>query len=232
MVSILIANEDLHMIKELINGVIGKNKRIKIAKIATSQEETIEILKNGEVDVAILYLNSTRFEAKEIFDAIYKDKYVDSIITINRNFEEAKQVIENKMIFDYIIEGSNKDEMIYKINRIIECKDIDEKRKKIIKELKYIGYNIEHVGTNYLIDTILQLHINKELRLDNLQQDVYPIVSKIYNESVHNIKCNINRATECMYYECDSKRLREYFGFCDDTKPRAKTVVFTVLNKI
>jgi len=40
------------------------------------------------------------------------------------------------------------------------------------------------------------------------------------------------RATECMYYECDSERLKRYFGFYDDKKPTAKTVIFTVLSKI
>ncbi len=230
MVSILIANKDLMKIKELINEVLDNNKKIRISNITTNQKETIDMLNNEEIDAAIIYLKS--FNINEILSSIDKEKFQDSIIIINDEFEKNNNTIGSKLIYDYIIEGSNKNELKYKINRLIESKDIEEKRTNIVKELKYIGYNIEYVGTNYLIDTILQLYINKELMLDNLQQDVYPIVSKIYNESVHNIKCNINRATECMYYECDSERLKEYFGFCEDTKPTAKTVAFTVLNKI
>lgn len=68
--------------------------------------------------------------------------------------------------------------------------------------------------------------------IDNLQRDIYPLISKVYNKTINNIKCNINNATESMYYRCESKILREYFKFHDDTKPTAKTVIYTILNKI
>lgn len=66
----------------------------------------------------------------------------------------------------------------------------------------------------------------------NLQKDIYPIIAKIFNKTPHNIKCNINNATESMYYNCDINVLKEYFYFTDDRKPTTKTVIYTVLNKI
>lgn len=68
--------------------------------------------------------------------------------------------------------------------------------------------------------------------INNLQKDIYPIIASIYNTSVHNVKCNINNATEAMYYKCDATVLKEYFKFFDDNKPTTKTVIYTVLNKI
>lgn len=234
MVNMLIANKDIFKLKDLVNKVTS-NKNIRIVKIATEAEETFNVLNNNEIDVALVELDlltMTEIDILKKLEEKGKSKYKDSIIIVAKDFRGVQNIIGNEMIYDYILEGTNDNEMIYKINRMIKEKDVEESRRRITQELKYLGYNIEYVGTNYLIETILQIYINREEMLDNLQQEVYPIVSRIYNKSVHNIKCNINRATECMYYECDSARLKKYFGFYDDTKPTAKTVMFTVLNKI
>lgn len=235
MVNMLIANKDMFKLKNLINEVITKNENIRIAKIATNKEEIINILNNDNIDVVLLDVNIIKSNEKLISNMIKKEKqekYTDSIMLITKNLKESQKVIGNKMIFDYLIEEEDSNEMLYKINRMIVSKDLEGKRKKIIEELKYIGYNIEHVGTNYLADAIIQMYLNRGSMLDNLQKDVYPIISKMHNKPIHNIKCDITRATECMYYECDSERLKKYFGFYNDTKPTAKTVIFTVLNKI
>ena len=46
------------------------------------------------------------------------------------------------------------------------------KRNQILQELKHIGYNIEYIGTKYLLETILELYRNRDLMLDNLQQNI------------------------------------------------------------
>ncbi len=235
MVNMLIANKDMFKLKKLINEVITKNENIRIAKIATNKEETINILNNDNIDVVLLDVNIIKPNENLISNMIKKEKqekYTDSIMLIIKNFKESQKAIGNKMIFDYLIEEEDSNEILYKINRMIISKDLEGKRKKIVNELKYIGYNIEHVGTHYLADAIIQMYLNRGSMLDNLQKDVYPIISQMYNKPIHNIKCDITRATECMYYECESERLKKYFGFYNDTKPTAKTVIFTVLNKI
>ncbi len=235
MVNMLIANRDMFKLKKLVNEVITKNENIGIAKIANNKEETIKILNNDNIDVILLDINIIKPNENLISNMIKKEKqekYKDSIMLITKNFKESQKVIGNKMIFDYLIEEEDSNEILYKINRMIISKDLEGKRKKIIEELKYIGYNIEHVGTNYLADAIIQMYLNRGAMLDNLQKDVYPIISKMHNKPIHNIKCDITRATECMYYECDNERLKKYFGFYDDKKPTAKTVIFTILNKI
>lgn len=106
------------------------------------------------------------------------------------------------------------------------------KKSRIINELKKIGYNVNYKGTLYLVNTILELYLNKDIYADNLERTIYPIVAKMFNKTPHNIKCNINNATESMYYNCDANTLKEYFSFFDDRKPTTKTVIYTVLNKI
>jgi len=230
----LIANKDLFKLKKLVNEVTT-NKDIRIAKITTEREETLKIYNQEDVDVALIEGDLLTMPGSDILKELEekgKEKYRHSIIVVTEEYENIKKIIKNEMIFDYILKDTTYKEMMLKIEKMIKEKDMKENKKRIIKELKYIGYNLEYVGTTYMIETILQMYIHRELMLDNLQQDIYPIVSKIYNKSVHNIKCNINRATECMYYECDINRLKKYFSFYDDIKPTAKTVMYTVLNKI
>ena len=35
-----------------------------------------------------------------------------------------------------------------------------------------------------------------------------------------------------MYSECELERLKKYFKFDKDTKPKVKTVIYTVMNNI
>jgi hypothetical protein len=94
------------------------------------------------------------------------------------------------------------------------------------------SWEISQENKMVYINVILEMFEKKEYITCNLQKDIYPIISKIFHKSAHNIKCNINNATEAMYYNCNISTLKEYFGFYEDIKPTVKTVIYTVLNKI
>ena len=122
--------------------------------------------------------------------------------------------------------------MIKKLNHLINNKNIELKRKQIVRELTSIKYSIKYKGTVYLIDTILQLCLNDNLLFNNLQNSVYPIVAKKHKKSVNTIRCNIRHATTCMYCDCNIDILKTYFGLIDDNPPTVKEVIYTVLEKI
>lgn len=232
MVDILIITKDICTIKGLVNKVMKDISNIRITKIATDKDEAIDILNNEDIDIVFLDLKMFRKSLNIILEKVKKEKYKDSIIIISKEFSPIEHITKDNMIVEYILEDLSKDETIYKINRVVAKKDIEIKRQEIIKQLQYINYNTDYKGTNYLIDTILQVYMNKKLMMENLQKDIYPIISDIYKKSVNTIRCSIRHATECMYYECDIKKLNEYFGIIDDERPTTKDVIYTVLSKI
>ena len=235
MVNILIATNDINIIKKLTNEIITNNYDIRIAKICNSNDETIDILNNTNIDIIFLDLKMIGNNLNIFFEKLNNNKrerYKDSIIIMSDMFSQIENISKNNMIVEYILQESDRDEIIYKLNKVVEKKDIDVKRKAIIKELEYINYNTDYKGTNYLIDTILQVYRNKKIMIENLQKDVYPIISQIHKKSINTIRCNIRHATECMYCECNIKKLNEYFGIIDDERPTTKDVIYTVLSKI
>ena len=101
----------------------------------------------------------------------------------------------------------------------------------INKELKFIGYNLSYAGTSYIAESIALIYNNHE-HYENLNNEVYQILAEKYNKTVNTIKCNIIKATDSMYYDCDETLLKNYFHFYTDYKPKPKLVIYTVLNKI
>lgn len=234
MVNLLIVDDDLNFCKNITN-VLTKNKNVRICKICTNGLEALNVLNKEDIDIIILDIIMPTCNGIDVLNALSSQKnskYNNSIIVISGEFSFFQQLVNNPFVYDYILKGSSNDKVLKQVNKLIENKDISLQRAKIANELKKIGYDINYKGTIYLIDAIFQMYLYKENFIDNLQKDIYPIISKMYNKSVHNIKCNITNATELMYYKCDINTLKEYFNFYDDTKPTVKTVIYTVLNKI
>lgn len=234
MVNILIADDNLDFSKNLINE-ISESINIKICKICTNGKEVLKVVKNSNIDIIVLDVMMPIMNGIEVLNELLKEtgeQYKNSIIMISGDNCFISQVINNPLVYDFIIKGTRQEKIIYCIKKLVEIKDIKCIKSSIIKELESIGYDLRYKGTIYLTEVILQEYINREEMLDNLQKDIYPIISKIYRKSINNIKCNINNATELMYCKCSINKMQEYFGFHEDIKPTIKTVVNTVLNKI
>lgn len=66
----------------------------------------------------------------------------------------------------------------------------------------------------------------------NLSMDIYPCVAKKFNTSVNNVKCNILRASNYSFCECEIHKFEKYFGLLGVKKPNSKTIIFTVLRHL
>lgn len=232
MVKGLIAGDDVNFLKGLVNDILDSTD-IRICKMCTNENETLDFLKTAKIDIVILDISTFNgIKVLEELANVQKDKYRGSVIVMAEDRYSMGQLIGNPLVFDYIIKKTQKEEITSRIQKLVESKNLLYKRKQIVGEIEKIGYDINYKGTTYLIDVIFQMYQKQKFFIDNLQRDIYPIVAKTYHKTINNIKCNINNATEAMYYKCEARFLKEYFSFYDDRKPTTKTVVYTVLNKI
>lgn len=90
------------------------------------------------------------------------------------------------MIYGVIDKFISLEKICVKLNALVygkeKKKNVDKIKKKIIKELTYLGYDISHKGTIYLVDSIVYAQGHQDKYFGNLKRDVYHAIAKKYNE--------------------------------------------------
>ena len=238
MINVLIADDNVEYAINLMNYINQKNENIKVYNIAKDGKEALEILNlRDDIDVILLDYKMPFYNGKQVLEKIVdKNKYDNSFIIISGEIESVMDMRENDMIHSIIYKTMSMNEIIKKINSVFEYKETLKTSKilknKITNELLFLKYDISHKGTQYLIETIDYIVTNSNREVESLERNVYPKIAAMYNDSAHNIKCRINNATTAMYYNCEISKLKEYFYFDIDKKPKIKTIINMVINKI
>lgn len=241
MVNVLVVDDNLNYSKNLINIITSKNSKIRLYNICTDGEEAIEIINKHAKDIDIILLdlklpNYTGIEILEYLENNKFEKYKDSIIAISGELEFLLKIRTNKYIYSFINKVSSFDSVLKEINNLIKLKEAEKNsiEYKVHKELEKLNFNFSYIGTQYLFETIIILYkeYNDCFESKKLEKSIYPIISKKYRKTVNNIKTNIINASNLMYYDCEYKILKEYFGICDNEKPTPKTIVLQILNNI
>lgn len=155
-------------------------------------------------------------------------------------FEANEQVLKNEildkkiMILPAVINYKERSIIEQEINKIKKSKKENTRirlKENIMNELLYLGYDISHKGTIYLFKSIEYIAVNCR-ELDRLEKTVYPEIAKLYNTSPYNLKCRIHSATTNMYYNCEVEKMKKYFRFENDTKPKVKLIIGTIISKV
>ena len=237
MVNILIANNDTTFSIKFINCISKLNSNIRICYIVSNVEKLLEIL-NNENDIDIILIDSKlAFKNKHfiINNLDDKNKYNDSFIVFSSPLNSPIIDVEKNKYIHSIVNNDIND-LIQETNEFANIKAILKPSNlltnKITSELVYLGYDISHKGTQYLMQSIIYVALNPYKDLDNLEKKVYPTIAKMYNDSTHNIKCRINVETTEMYFNCNTEKLMKYFNFSIDIKPKVKTVINTILRNV
>lgn len=142
------------------------------------------------------------------------------------------KLTENKAIYSVVTKSYGIKGIVREINRLIKEKEKKDLEKNIRRELLYLGYDISLKGTRYLIDVIEYVAKLQQEDVNSLIRDVFPVIAKRYKINPHNLKCSINRANTSMYFNCEERKLKEYFSVDEDIKPTTKMIILTVINKI
>lgn len=240
MVNILIADDNIYYAKTLMNIINNDiNEYIKVTNIAVDGKETLDILQNNKIDIALLDLKMPIYDGLYILNKLKEkqiNKYKQSIIVISGESEMIYKMRDQPCVYCVLDKLCSISDITSKIQELVrykkEAKEELNIKNKIIRQLQYLNYNLSHKGTQYLIEAILIIYNSNEHDIFNLQEDIYPVIAKRYAKSIYNIKCDINKANDYMYRVCKGERIRKYFKFFDNSKPTVKNVIYTILNKI
>lgn len=244
MINVLIVSKSISCCKNLIYNVINQNEELKIVGVANNKKEMNKIIEKINIDIILMNLKLCEVN-KYINSKVIKEniKPYSIIVVSDENIEKNECI--NKYIYEYAnYKADSFEDIIRTINNLVNIKItpkfFDSKKEnfediikgKIKKELKYLGYNFYYKGTKYLVDAIYILYNIKDYYNKILKRDIYPIISKKYNTSINNIKCNIRNATDIMFFDCNEYRLMEYLKECSLSKIGAKKVILAVLEHI
>lgn len=241
MVNVLVVDDNLNYSKNLINIITNQNPKVRLCNICTDGEEVINMITSHQssIDIILLDLKLPNYNGIEILYYIQKNnltKYQDSIIAISGEMGLLSKLKGNSYLHSFISKVAGFEKITREINDLIEMKESEKYsiEYKVHKELEKLNFNFSYVGTQYLYETILILYnkYNDCFEDKKLEKNIYPIISKKYKKSVNNIKTNIINASNAMYYDCEYKILKEYFGVDYNEKPKPKEIVIKILNNI
>lgn len=238
MVNVLIVDDDIYYATTLMNYLNKNNESVRVCGIITNGKDAIQVLNmSNNIDVVLLDYKLPIYDGKQIIHNVKeKSKYENSIIVVSGAIEEVRNLYNEDTVYSIMYKTFSMDEIVLKINELLNYKEtlknMKKVKEKVINEMLYLRYNFSYKGTQYLVRAIEYSALNKNLYLEKLERDVYPIISKEYNDTIRNIKCNINRANNSMYLDCEVDKLKKYFSLDKDTKPKIKTVINTIVNKI
>lgn len=239
MLNLLVANNNIHYAKSLINYILLQHQSIKLVNICTNGMEVLEILSKVTVDVLILDLKMPYLNESQVLNKILeKNLPIVPYILIISDVPELLKKTNNNLIFSYSTNKLSSMEIISdnigKIIQEIELKRNSPKvKEKIFKELKKLRFNFKHIGSTYIMEAILIICNSYNINLiDNLEQYVYKKIAQKHAKSIKNIKSNIYKATDTMYLECEQSYINSYFNFSYNNKPTPKMIINTILTKI
>lgn len=242
MFNLLIVEDNLHYSKNLINFILKNNFNIKLVGIATNGKEALKYLTSKEynIDIILLDLKLPYYTGIELIKKLKNQflyRYQNSIIVVSGETSLISLIRKESFIYSYIDKMKGFQEISNDLNDLVKLKlkenTEDSLRKKILAELKYLNYNENFVGTQYLLEAILLLAENNNLDAINLKRDIFPIIAFRHKKTSHNIKCNINNATTIMNCDCQKDIIMKYFNFSNTkTEVKPKQVIETILKKI
>ncbi len=239
MLNLLIANNNVDYARSLMSSINATSNYIRVSNITVDGKETLELLSSANnIDIVLLDLKMPNYDGIEILNRLvseHQNQYNNSILVTCGEMDLISNPVlkDNSMIYKLLPNTLNTEQIVSQINELILIKEekykIHNIKSLITDELLYLSYDVSHKGTQYLIDVIYMIFSQGDALLENLNKYVYPTIAQRYNQTSNNIKCNIVRATEAMYYNCPEDKLTNYFSLTTPHKPNIKTIISIVL---
>ena len=140
--------------------------------------------------------------------------------------------VKNSKHVLYLSTHTNQKSTLKQIKSFTQKIDEEFIRKKVIRILEKFNFDFKLIGTKYLLESILYSYMTKETYLfENLEKQIYPYVSKKYNDTPLNIKWAIIRSINNMKARLNTCNLPN-FSLENSEKITSKYIISEIVNKL
>ena len=237
MQKLIIIDKNISYIHTIFTNISKTINNIKLYNFYLNDNENLRnLIYNKEIDIIIINAENIGIDIIEFIDKNNIEIYNKSIILLYDNILTIKKLLKHdyeKYIFKCVKISNN---IEYLLNILLKITFIKENNfeeivitNTIERNLRKIGYDLNDIGTKYLVDGIKYLYKNdiKEFKLNN----IYLMLSKKYNKSLNTIQGDITTATKKMRKHCNKKVILEYFNYLELIKMPTIKEIISVVNE-
>lgn len=222
MLNILIYEKNINNCKKIINTIAHLDFHVKICNIVTSAFEINENLISSNIDLIVLDIIDENIPYTNLVQEKHFANSNISVIVLSNKIHTCS-INSSNIIF------INNYELLY--DKLLYFSSKCNLKSIISKELDYLCFNANHIGTKCLIEVIYQVYYNYAL-LNNLTKSVYPQIAKKYSISINTLKCDIFQSALYSYVTCEESKLEAYLGRSCIEKPSVKNYIYSILEHI
>lgn len=235
MENILFYSDNVQLSQEISSILMSQNQHIKILHIISSETDLIKLLQNAHFDFLVII--SDNINTLGLFQYLNQyniENHLNSIFLITNNTNLKNLVKKDRFISKVLTTKYSPQSLAKQISAEIEKKFqfTANLRAKIANELYYLGFKSYHKGTGFMIESILIVYQHDAHLCDNFEKNIYPLVAEKFNTNTANVKSDIIKSINCMYAECEQKKLQKYFHFSTDFRPTTKMIIYTIVSNI
>lgn len=239
MQNLTIVNNDIKSIQKILRNTSASITNLKLYNFFISSDENIysSIIDNN-TDILILEYNKVGLKILDYIEKNNISSYKKSIIILYHDINNVKELLGTNLeyyIFKCIKISNNINPLINALRKLVYIKENTYEEtilsQKIGKYLSKIGYDLNNVGTKYIIEIIEFLHKNniQEFKLN----EVYTLLSQKHNKSFNTIKGNVRSSTEIMRLHGNPNIISDFFNYLDLSKyPSPKEIICTINEKL
>lgn len=124
MLELLVVDDNMYFSKTLINNLVQNNPNLRLCMIATDGQEALDIISQRKLDIILLDLKLPVCSGLEVLDILEKNNkeiYNNSIIVISGETDMISEVVNNPLVYDYLIKGIGMEKVVETINNL--CKE-------------------------------------------------------------------------------------------------------------
>lgn len=224
MYNFIIYNNNLNEIKKYINIFFSNFNNTHLVGIVSNKKEFEAFLNSQKISLLIIsFSDFNKISLRPLINNIE-----NKIIIGDENMGNVK----NSKHVLYLSTHTNQKSTLKQIKSFTQKIDEEFIRKKVIRILEKFNFDFKLIGTKYLLESILYSYMTKETYLfENLEKQIYPYVSKKYNDTPLNIKWAIIRSINNMKARLNTCNLPN-FSLENSEKITSKYIISEIVNKL